>query len=111
MQEKVRRLGILHVAAHSGESVVDVSVHDQKIEPAVEVSVEEEAAEAKAAARQPAHFGFRRLVGVEAAAGAVIKAHHFVIEISDDQARDAGVVVIGGVDTHAGAGFAVFAEG
>ena len=48
---------------------------------------------------------------VGAVCSGAIEADHFVVEIGDGDAGQAGVVEIGGVDAHAGAGFAFFAEG
>ena len=50
-------------------------------------------------------------VVVGAIGGGAIEADHFVVEIGDGDAGKAGVVEIGGVHAHSGAGFAFGAEG
>ena len=44
-------------------------------------------------------------------AGGPVEADHFVVEIGDGYAGKTGAVEIGGIDAHACAGFAFFAEG
>src|SRR5581483_4738601 len=47
----------------------------------------------------------------EAAAFIVVEREHLIGEIGDDDAGQAGVIVVGSIDTHARARDAVFAEG
>ena len=47
VEEKLRRLGVANVAADVADGVVDVAVGDDKIQGAVEVGIEERAAEAE----------------------------------------------------------------
>jgi len=87
-----------------------VAVGDCEVEAAVEVGVEEDAAEAEGVARGGAEAGLHGDI-VEGFSVGAIEAEHFVVEIGDDDAGLAGVVEIGAIDAHAGAGFAFIAEG
>ena len=111
VQEQVRWLCIARIGAEFAHGVVDVAVHHQQVEPSIEIGVEEETAESQAALRKPPDVRARRLIDIDAALGAAVKPQHLVVEIRYHQARNAGVVVIRHVHAHAGARFAVFAEG
>src|SRR4029077_14884678 len=85
------------------------SVSNREIQPAVEVDIEEGATESEAVARRNPDSGLRGNV-FEALSAETIQADHLIIEISDGDARRAGVVEIGDIDAHAGARFAFTAE-
>src|SRR5258708_4514099 len=110
IQEELRGLGVAYIAADVANGVVNVAVGDCEIETAVEVGVEEDAAEAEGVARGGAEACLHGDI-VEGFSIGAIEAEHFVVEIGYDDAGFAGVVEIGAIDAHAGAGFAFIAEG
>ena len=105
------RLGVADALLHGFDLVFNVAVGDEDVLPSVVVVVEEEAAEAERDQRCAADVGVRSFVHEQAVAFVVVEREHLVGEIGDDQAGAAGAVVIGGVDAHAGARDAIFAEG
>ena len=60
IQKKLRRLRVADIAANIAHGFVDVPVGDGEVEPAIEIDVEERAAEAQAISRCDAHAGLRR---------------------------------------------------
>src|ERR1700688_3406705 len=107
----MRRHGVFDVRLDALNVAVDVAIGDEDVGPAVEVVVEEEAAEAQGEQGSATDVGARGFVHEEAFAFVVIERNHLIGKIGDKDAGGAGVVVIGGVYAHAGAGYAVFAEG
>ena len=93
-------------------AVIEMTVGDVDVGPAVEVVVEEEAAEAE---REQDWSGRPSEVGATSTKRplllVVVERDHLVGKIGDEQAGVAGAVVVGGVDAHAGARHAVFAVG
>src|SRR5262249_17512443 len=77
----------------------------------VEIVIKEKAAEAESEQGSAADFRARGLVDKQASAFIVIERKHLVGEIRNEDTRRAGMIVIGGVDAHARASHAVFAEG
>jgi hypothetical protein len=110
IQKQVRRLRIAGVAVNLPDGLVDVAVDRDKIEPPVEIDIEERASEAETVARCLADAGVHGDIGVHAGLGLAVERHHFVVEVRDGDAFHAGVIEIGGVDSHSGARLAVLAE-
>ena len=108
--KQVRRLGIGDAAVGARERVVDVAVDDEQILQAVEIDVEEEAAEAQRLPRGAADVRPRRRVLELPVADRPVEPQHLAREVGDDHRGRAGVVHVGGVDAHAGAGAAFLAE-
>ena len=81
--------------------VGDMAVRGEDVQPAVEIGVEEEAAEGERQERRAAERGAGRLVE-EQPALVVEQCHHLVREVADHEAGKARVVVVGGVHAHAG---------
>ncbi len=109
--EHVRRHGVFDVGLHALDVAVDVAVGDEDVRPAVEIVVEEKTAEAEREQGSATDIGARGFVDEEAFAFVVIERNHLIGKIGDEDAGGAGMIVIGGVNAHAGAGYAVFAEG
>ncbi len=107
----MRRLGVADALLHRFDLVFDVAVGDEDILPAVVIVVEEKAAEAERQQRRAADFRARSFIHKKAVAFVVVEREHLVCKICNHQAGAARPVVIHGVDAHAGAGNAVFAEG
>src|SRR4029077_6501364 len=105
VEEELRRLGVSDIAPNVANRFVDMSVGNREIQPAVEVDIEEGAAESETVTRGNADSGLRGNV-FETLPAETIQADHLIVEISDGDARCAGVVEIGDVDSHAGARFA-----
>ena len=110
IQEELWRLRVADVAADVAHGVVNVAVGDGKIQAAVEIGVEKNAAESERVERSRAHAGLHGDIVKGFSVGA-IEAEHFVVEIGDDDAGLAGVVEVGDIHAHAGARFAFVAEG
>src|SRR5205814_6835823 len=102
--------GIADALLYMLDLVFNVAIGDKNIRPAVVVVIEEEASEAERDQRGTADFGLRSFVDEESVAFVVIERHHLIGEVADDHAGLAGAVVIGSVDTHAGAGDSIFAK-
>src|SRR5258707_208932 len=109
--EDVRRHGVFHVGLDALDVAVNVSVGDEDVGPPVEIVVEEKAAETEGEQGRAADVGTRGFVDEEAFAFIVVERNHLIGKIGDEDAGRAGVIVIGGVNAHAGAGYAVFTEG
>src|SRR5260370_31015224 len=105
------RHGVFDVGLHFLNFGIDVAVGDKNIGPAVEVVVKEEATEAKRQQRGATDGGLRGLVNKQSFAFIVVERKHLIGKIGDHHAGIAGMIVIGSVHAHAGAGHAVFAEG
>src|SRR5437879_1673866 len=89
------------VGSDVAHGLIDVSIHHQQIEQAIEIGIEKETAESQAALRKPANIGAWRLVDIDAALGAAVEAQHLVVEIRHHETRDAGVVIIGHIEPNA----------
>jgi hypothetical protein len=63
IQKQVRRLRVAGVAANLADGLVDVAVDRGQVEPAIEIDIEERAAEAEAVARGLAHAGLHGDIG------------------------------------------------
>src|SRR5260221_617224 len=109
--EDVRRHGVFHVGLDALDVAINVSAGDEDVGPPVEIVVEEKAAETEGEQGRAADVGRRGFVDEEAFAFIVVERNHLIGKIGDEDAGRAGVIVIGGVNAHAGAGYAVFAEG
>src|SRR5437899_1259734 len=110
VEEELRRLGVSDIAANVANRFVDVSVGNREIQPAVEVDIEEGAAESEAVAGSDADSGLRGNV-FKTLSAETIQTDHLIVEISDSDTGCAGVVEIGDIDSHTGARFAFAAEG
>src|SRR5258708_37635125 len=109
--EQVRRLSVADALLYTLDLVFDVAVGDEDVLPAVVIVVEEKTAEAQSYERRAANLRARSFIHEQAVAFVVVEREHLVGKICNDQAGAAGAVVIGGIDAHASAGNAVFAEG
>src|SRR6267154_2508793 len=107
----MRRHGVFHVGLHALNVGVDVAIGHENVGPAVEIVSEEKTAEAESEQGSAADFRARSFVDEESFSFVVIEREHLVREIGDQEAGEAGVIVVSGVHTHAGAGYAVLAEG
>src|SRR5580765_7817516 len=85
VEEELWRLSVSDIAANVANSLVDVSVGNGEVEPAVEVDVEKRAAEAEAVSGGNAHPRLRRDV-FETLAAQAIEADHLIVEIGDSDA-------------------------
>src|ERR1700738_3072609 len=104
------RFGITDTFLHTFDLVLDVSVGHKDVRPTVIIIVKEETSEAESHEGGAPYIRARRLVDEEPVAFVVIKREHLVGEIGDDNTGMAGAVVIRCINTHAGAGYAVFTE-
>src|SRR5207244_12717740 len=86
-----------------------MAVGNENVGPAIKIVVEEETAEAESEQGSAADFRARSFIDEESFSFVVIKREHLVRKIGDYEAGKAGVIVIRGVHTHAGAGYAIFA--
>src|SRR5206468_2754609 len=109
--EKVRRLGVRDRRLDAVDVVLDVAVGDEDVERAVEVEVEEEAAEGERQKARLADAGHGGVVDEQTASLVVVQREHLVGEVADEQAVATAAVVIGGVDAHGAAGLSLLAEG
>src|ERR1035437_8768628 len=111
VEEQVRWLRVSHVAVDAADGLIDVSIDGHEVEAPIRVDIEKRGAETEAGRGSLADASGLRRVLVSAIAAGAVKGHHFVIEVGDGDALGAGVVEVGGVHAHAGARFAVVAEG
>src|SRR5258708_6122545 len=102
--------GVFHVGLHTLDIRVDVAVRDQDVGPAIEIVIEEKAAEAESEQGSAADLRAWSFVDEESLTFVVIEREHLVRKISDQEAGEARVVVIRRVHTHACTGNTVFAE-
>ncbi len=107
----MRGHGVFHVGLNALDVGIDMAVGNENVGPAIEIVVEEKTAEAKSEQGSAADFGARSLVNEESFAFVVIERKHLIREVRNQQAGEAGVIVVGGVHAHAGTGHAVFAKG
>ena len=108
--KQMRWHGVFHVRLHALDVGIDVAVRDQHIWPAVKVIIEEKAAEAESEQGSAPDLRARSFVDKESFSFIVIERQHLVRKIGDQQAGEAGMVVIRRIHTHAGAGHAIFTE-
>src|SRR4029077_21083782 len=107
----MRGHGVFHVGLHALDVGIDMAVGNENVGPAIEIVVEEKTAEAKSEQGSAADFGARSFVDKESFSFVAIERKHLIREIRNQQAGEAGVIVVGGVHAHAGTGHAVFAKG
>src|SRR5260370_41506517 len=107
----MRGHGVLRVGLNALDVGGNVADRKENVRPAVEIIVEEKTSEAESEQGSTADFRAGRLVNEEAFSFVVIERKHLVREIGDEQAGKAGMIIVGGVHAHTGAGNAVFAEG
>ena len=105
------RFGVAHSLLHALDFILNVSVGDKNVGPAVVIVVEEKAAEAQGDKSGAADLRPRGLVHEQAVALIVVEREHLVGEVGDDDAGMAGAVVVAGINPHAGTRHAVFTEG
>src|SRR5258708_36781912 len=108
--KQMRRLGIADTLLHALDGVFDVAIGDENIGPAVVVVIEEEAAEAERNQCGAADFRLRSFIDEQAVTFVVIERDHLIREVGNDDAGPAAAGVVGGVDSHAGAGNSIFTE-
>ena len=82
----MRGLGVADARLDAFDGVFDVAVGDVDVGPAVEIVVEEEAAEAQREKGGAAYFRVRGFVDEEAVAFVVIEGEHLIRKIRDDEA-------------------------
>src|SRR3989440_11268012 len=87
-----------------------MAVGNENVGPAIKIVVEEKTAEAESEQGSAADFRARSFVNEEPFSFVVIERKHLVREIRNQQAGEAGVIVVGRVHTHASAGNTVFTE-
>src|SRR5690606_36972634 len=104
-------LRVADFSAARADRLVDVAVGHHEIEPAIEVHVGEDTAEAETAARSAADAGRNRDVLVEAERLRPVEADHFLIEVGDRDAGAPGIVEVTSIDPHAGPRAPLRAEG
>ena len=107
----MRRLGVGDGRLHPVDVVLDVSVRDENVEPAVEIVIEEEAAEGEGEEARCADAGGRRVVDEQVPPLVVVQRQHLVREIADQQALPAAAVVVGRVDPHRAPRLPLLTEG
>src|SRR5437764_5919887 len=106
----MRRHRVFYVGLHALNVGIDVAIGNENVGPAVQIVVEEKTAKAESEQGSAADFRARGFVDEESFPFVVVEREHLVREIGDQEARKAGVIVVGGVHTHTGAGHAVFTE-
>src|SRR5260370_25197861 len=102
--------GVFDICLNALDVGIDVAVRYQNVWPAIEIVIKEEASESESEQGSAANFRAWSLVNEESFSFVVIEREHLVREIRNQEAGKAGVIVVGGVHTHAGARDAVFAE-
>src|SRR5262249_48936872 len=110
VEKKLRRLCVSDVAADVADGLVDVSVGDSEIEPAIKIHIEERTTESEAVSGGDADPGLRRYV-FETLSTQAIQPDHLIVKVRDANTRDTGVLEIGDIDSHAGTGLSFAAEG
>src|SRR5690348_16926453 len=106
--EEKRRLGIMNLWLYGLDVVIDMTVGDIKIEPAIQIIVKKEATETVSKHTVAAYFRFGSFVDKKSIALVVVEAEHLIREICDDHARRSGAIVIGGINSHSRARDAFF---
>src|ERR1035441_1057114 len=86
IQEELGRLRISHVAANVADGLVDVSVGDGEVEPAIQVHVQKNTAETKAVPRCNPYTRLWRDV-FETLAAHAVESDHFVVKVRDGNPR------------------------
>ncbi len=107
----MRRLRVGDRRLHTIDVVLDVAVGHEDVQPAVQVEVEEEAAEGEGQEARLSDAGHRRVVDEQAASLVVVQGEHLVGEVADHQAVAPAAVIVGGVDAHGAPRLSLLAEG
>ena len=87
-----------------------MTVCDEKVRLAVEIEVEEEQTKCKTQQSRATNRRTRSFVNEQAVAFVVVQAEHLSGEVSNRDARQAGLVVIRPVDAHGSPHDTFFAE-
>ena len=83
----MRRLRVADIAVDVADGLVDVAVDGHQIEPAVEIDIEEGAAESEAVCATPGRRRLRSATSAYAPARVgPVERHHLVVEIGDGDA-------------------------
>src|SRR5215831_8648096 len=104
-------LAVCNSLLDSFNITVQMAISDKDVRPAVEVIVEEKTCEAQRKQRGASDRRAWGFVYKQAVTLVVIKRHHLVRKITDNDAGPAGAIVVRGVNSHSGARHSIFAEG
>src|SRR5689334_4405379 len=88
-----------------------MAIGNENVGPAVKIVIEKEAGKTQGEQGSATDRRTRRFIHKKAVPLIVIKRHHLVGKIADDNAGSAGTVVISSVHSHTSARHAIFTEG
>src|SRR5205085_12570124 len=107
----MRWLAIFNALLDLLDIVFYVAVGDKNVRPTIEIVIEEKAGEAQREQAGTSNFRTGRFIHKQAVTFSVIERHHLVGEIGNDEAGTSRMIVVTGIDAHAGARDSIFAKG
>ena len=107
----MRGLRVFDAGLDSFDVAVDVSIGNENVEPAVQIVIEKETAEAECKQSGASDCRAGRLVNKQAVAFIVVQGKHLIREVGDHYTRISRPVVVRRVHAHSGTCNPLFAEG
>src|SRR5579872_7212600 len=106
----MRWLGIAYALLNSLDRVFNMAIGDENILPAIVVEIEKETTKAQRYQSSSPHLRLGGFVDEQPVALVVIQRNHLIGEVAYDHAGAPAAIVIGGIDSHAGARHAILAK-